>query len=117
MPIQRPALMLGTQPGSPGQGLLLSVVVNPAKMIVFLDETSPTQFLLGSYYIELIITARNSDTQVRFETMSISASGNDVIFSEGVGLYNAGTPTSIELIGGNGDLTGRNYVYKANTAL
>src|SRR3990167_9509891 len=85
--------------------------------IVFLDETSPTQFLLGSYYIELIITARNSDTQVRFETMSISASGNDVIFSEGVGLYNAGTPTSIELIGGNGDLTGRNYVYKANTAL
>lgn len=69
------------------------------------------------FYIELTIMARGNQSQVYFKVES-SLGGNAIRSSEGRGAYDAGIPTSIELvrISGTGTISGRNYVYKLGTS-
>lgn len=79
-------------------------------------ETGALLAANNPFLIRLYITARGSDTQIEWTLSSIRDSvASD--FTEGVGFYDAATPTSISLnrISGTGTFVGRNYVFKLNT--
>lgn len=83
-----------------------------------LDESTNNSFpysTYGSFYLEVIITARGSDTLISWE-LSCSSAGtaaNSHVKTSGVSTYKAGTPTtSVGLYRGSGTATmsGRYYV-------
>ena len=68
----------------------------------------------GTWQFTAYITARNSDTQINGKISNTES----IIFLDFIGRYDAGTPTSIQIVdmGGGSDLTGSYRLYKLNTS-
>ena len=64
--------------------------------------------------MELIITAQNSDTQIKFTASSVTDSVTAATYTNGVVNFNAGTPTSIKIEAGAAQMSGRWYLFKAS---
>lgn len=69
-------------------------------------------------HIEILITSRNTDTQVTYDVSAFDLSTPQIIKSRGAGSYNAAVMSSIQILDSdaNATLSGRYYVSKLTTS-
>lgn len=93
------------------------VLSTAANAIQLQGDENPTLAASEITIIDMKITARDSATQLTWTLNGTTSDGLVTHYANGVASYDAGTPTSIQLIGGgaNTRLTGRYYVFKAST--
>ena len=110
-------VLSGKALGDPGAGVTEFTAGSiAADEVGFNDPANPPN--TGEFSAKVRITARNSDTQIAFEYANTASGNNELQTTNGVGRYDAGTPTTIEFIreSASGTFTGSYYVYRLRQA-